>query len=109
MVRDDMIERQHGHTSAYIAFGRFQPPTIGHGILLRNLLTSAIKTNGDAYVFVTSTLDGNKNPLNVSTKVSWLKTMFSHTKGQLRIINTTTCPQATKSTPPFIHCETGQL
>ena len=79
MVRDDMIERQHGHTSAYIAFGRFQPPTIGHGILLRNLLTSAIKTNGDAYVFVTSTLDGNKNPLNVSTKVSWFENhVFTH-------------------------------
>jgi hypothetical protein len=57
-----------------IAFGRFNPPTAGHQKLLD---IAASVSNGEDYIIVPSrTQDGKKNPLDVDTKISFMRLMF---------------------------------
>jgi hypothetical protein len=83
----DKIEPRNHQTHAYFTFGRFQPPTLGHRVLAETLNA---KRDGDPYIFVSSSQDPRKNPLDVHTKVSWMKYMFRDLKN-VRIINTTVC------------------
>lgn len=99
----------------YFTFGRFQPPTKGHGVLVKALEDKA--GEADVYAFVSSSRndvgklmsskkfrgkmaqfesdptyeyefnDKNENPLDVGTKVSFLRKMFP--TSPVRFINTT--------------------
>ena len=52
-----------------ITYGRFNPPTIGHGVLL-DKLASIASTNKFTYqVHVSQSLDPKKNPLQYVEKV----------------------------------------
>jgi hypothetical protein len=59
--------------------GRFQPPTIGHRMLIKAVQDAAGK-DGEAYVFVSSTKgtgkEANRNPLSSAEKLPLLKHMF---------------------------------
>ena len=55
-------------------FGRFNPPTIGHQKLIEAVAKEAGK---DDYVIVpTRSFDKKKNPLDIDTKIEWMKKMF---------------------------------
>lgn len=59
-----------------ITYGRFNPPTIGHGVLL-DKLASIASTNKFTYqVHVSQSLDPKKNPLQYVEKVKILRKMF---------------------------------
>jgi nicotinic acid mononucleotide adenylyltransferase len=72
---------------AYFTFGRFQPPTLGHRLLAEGIAAAAARDGADAYIFASSSQDKKKNPLNVATKVGWMKRVFSGVP--IRIIDTT--------------------
>jgi len=57
-----------------VAFGRFNPPTVGH----EKLLKSAQKASegGDLKIYPSRTQDPKKNPLDPDMKVSYMKKMF---------------------------------
>jgi predicted peroxiredoxin len=94
-------------SSALFAFGRFQPPTTGHQILIESVAAAAASTGADAYIFVTSSSNNleakavkammksgefksmkeNENPLSVDAKVFYLKKMYPAT--EVTFINTT--------------------
>jgi hypothetical protein len=98
----------------YFTFGRFQPPTTGHGLLIQTLGERAAGIGADAYVFVSSrcndlskyvkskkykdiqktstfeSCDANENPLTVYQKIHYLEKMFSSV-ASVRFINTTEC------------------
>ena len=57
-----------------IAFGRFNPPTIGHEKLLNTVSTSS--DDGDYIIVPSRTQDKKKNPLDPDTKVSVMRQMF---------------------------------
>ncbi len=57
-----------------IAFGRFNPPTIGHEKLLNTVADSS--DEGDYIVVPSRSQDAKKNPLDTDTKVSTMKAMF---------------------------------
>lgn len=60
--------------SIVIAFGRFNPPTIGHEKLIEKVASIA---KGDAYrIYASQSHDGKKNPLEHSKKVKYLRKMF---------------------------------
>jgi hypothetical protein len=76
---------------AYFTFGRFQPPTIGHGLLIDSVANKAAEGGGDAFIFVSSTInklkkpppklgvestEGFKNPLDVYYKINVLRKMY---------------------------------
>jgi hypothetical protein len=105
----DSIEPRATH--AIFTFGRFQPPTIGHKVLIDSLEQAAQDMGGDAYVFASSrcndmpkylksrkykamvetnvfeSCDANENPLSVYQKITWLQKMYPDSP--VRFINTT--------------------
>ena len=53
----------------YFAFGRMNPPTVGHGKLLDAL---AAKSGKNPYkVFLSQSQDKNKNPLSYTDKIDF--------------------------------------
>lgn len=53
--------------------GRFQPPTIGHELLIRKVM----EMGGDPFVFVSSvTTPKDQNPLTATQKIAALESMF---------------------------------
>jgi FAD synthase len=84
---DDILEKHK--KKAYFTFGRFQPPTLGHRLMIEGLARAAAAEGADAYVFVSSTQDKKKNPLSVEEKTAWMRKMYADIP--VRIINTSKC------------------
>ena len=61
------------------AFGRFQPPTTGHELLVNAVKKIAIAQKADHVIFASRTHDKKSNPLPVDRKVYYLKRMFPKT------------------------------
>ena len=82
---------------AYFMFGRFNPVTVGHGSIFRQLAEDARQDGADAYVFVSSTQNSNKNPLSIEQKMEYINKLY----GDLGIhfINTTSCHLGNKVGP----------
>ena len=99
----DTIEQKENHQNVLFTFGRFQPPTIGHKVLIDFIASESAKLDGtDGYIFVSSTQNKqlrpknvfestkqNENPLSVDLKVLYLKKMYPETS--VKFINTTEC------------------
>ena len=80
-IAPPQVEKTRGTLT--IAFGRFNPPTTGHGKLLDTVASSS---DEDDYMIITSrTQDKKKNPLDTDTKVSVMKKMFP--KHSEKIVN----------------------
>jgi hypothetical protein len=68
-----------------IAFGRFNPPTIGHQQLMDVASQSAEADGGDYLIYPSRSQDKKKNPLDPDTKISYMRRMFpGHSE---RIVN----------------------
>jgi nicotinic acid mononucleotide adenylyltransferase len=59
--------------SITLTFGRFNPPTVGHEKLIKQVASSA---NGDFRIYPSRSQDPQKNPLDPNTKAEWMKKMF---------------------------------
>ena len=57
-----------------VAFGRFNPPTVGHEKLLKAAQKAA--QGGDLKIYPSRTQDPKKNPLDPDMKISYMKKMF---------------------------------
>jgi hypothetical protein len=55
------------------AFGRFNPPTIGHEVLMNKAKAVGGK---DYYIYVSKSQDKKKNPLSYIDKIKYLKKIF---------------------------------
>tara|TARA_Y100001936_G_C16090385_1_gene685601 strand:- start:3686 stop:4282 length:597 start_codon:yes stop_codon:yes gene_type:complete len=64
--------------TAVFAFGRMNPPTIGHAKLIAKVLAVAKKERGLPMVFPSKTEDKKKNPLSFKTKVKVLRDVFGN-------------------------------
>jgi nicotinic acid mononucleotide adenylyltransferase len=60
------------------AFGRFQPPTTGHELLV-NAVKKLAGSTADHVIYASKTEDKKSNPLHVARKVYFLKRMFPKT------------------------------
>lgn len=83
--RDDDIER--GFTEdlndnnfetkyAVVAFGRFNPPTLGHEKLVKTIIMYANKYNGDALLYLSHKQNNNNDPLSYNQKLKYCKEAF---------------------------------
>lgn len=61
------------------AFGRFQPPTNGHELLVNAVKKIASAQKADHVIYASRTHDKKSNPLPVDRKVYYLKRMFPNT------------------------------
>ena len=65
-----------------LAFGRFNPPTIGHEKLLRKVA----QTPGDfKHVYLSKSQDSTKNPLTPTQKIKYMRDMFPQHRTMFRI------------------------
>ena len=65
-----------------LAFGRFNPPTIGHEKLLRKVA----QTPGDfKHVYLSKSQDSQKNPLTPTQKIKYMRDMFPQHRSMFRI------------------------
>ena len=62
--------------SVVFAFGRFNPPTTGHELLIKVVQKLAKSNNADHVIYASRTQDKKKNPLSVDRKIHYLKLMF---------------------------------
>ena len=62
--------------SIVFAFGRFNPPTIGHELLFKVVQKLAKSHSADHVIYASRTQDKKKNPLSVDRKIHYLKLMF---------------------------------
>ena len=58
------------------SFGRFNPPTTGHEVLLKKVVAVAKKENADAMVYSSQSNDPKKNPLPYKEKTKFMQAMF---------------------------------
>ena len=57
-------------------FGRFQPPTSGHQLLIEKVQQVAKKLGAEHRIYPSPSYDVKKNPLSHSDKVKYMKKMF---------------------------------
>lgn len=70
---------------AVFTFGRFNPPTTGHEKLIKKVSSEASKLSADYFIFASKSQNAKKNPLDYSTKISYMKSMFqSHSKNIIK-------------------------
>lgn len=61
------------------AFGRFNPPTVGHGLLVQFVKKLAKQNRADHVIYASRSQDAKKNPLTVDRKIHYLNMMFPST------------------------------
>jgi phosphopantetheine adenylyltransferase len=61
------------------AFGRFNPPTMGHELLVKAVKKLADQRNADHVIYASRSQDAKKNPLSIEKKIKYLKLMFKRT------------------------------
>ena len=66
--------------TAIFTFGRFNPPTVGHEKLVVAVANVARREGGDYFVYPSHSQDSKKNPLDQTTKIKYMKKMFSKHK-----------------------------
>ena len=77
---EDDVKSGGGETLT-TAFGRFNPPTIGHEKLLQAAKKAAV--GGDLKIYPSRTQDNKKNPLDPDMKVSYMRKMFPDFEEQI--------------------------
>lgn len=61
------------------AFGRFNPPTTGHQLLVQFVKKLAKQNRADHVIYASRSQDAKKNPLTVDRKIHYLNLMFPGT------------------------------
>ena len=64
------------NTKAIFVFGRKNPPTAGHELVINHANEIAEKERRELFIFVSKTEDNNKNPLHIDEKLNLLDFVF---------------------------------
>lgn len=62
--------------TAVISFGRMNPVTSGHEVLVNKVVSTALDMNGTPLIFLSHSSDAKKNPLSYDDKIAFAKTAF---------------------------------
>ena len=74
-------QQQGGGDTLTLAFGRFNPPTVGHEKLLQ--AAKKASAGGDLKIYPSRTVDDKKNPIDPDMKVSYMRKMFPDYEEQI--------------------------
>jgi len=73
----ELLKKNTGRSKPVVfAFGRLNPPTIGHQKLIERVITIAKRVKGLPVLYVSASQDKRKNPLTVKQKVKYLKKVY---------------------------------
>ena len=76
MYLRELFLNEDDRSTAVFAFGRFNPPTIGHQKLIETLLATAKKANGKAYLFLSHKQNNKTDPLTFKEKQDYIKMFY---------------------------------
>ena len=76
MLLRELLLREDDRATAVFAFGRFNPPTIGHKKLLDAVQSTAQKMNGKAYLFLSQKQNNTTDPLTQAEKSEYIKEFY---------------------------------
>ena len=72
------LSEERSNKKAVLTFGRFNPPTSGHELLISKVVGEAKKRRADNFVFASHSQDKRKNPLDSKTKNKYMKAFFKN-------------------------------
>ena len=72
----ELFLKEDDRATAVFAFGRFNPPTIGHQKLIETVLQTAGKANGKAYLFLSHKQNNKTDPLDFKSKQSYIQQFY---------------------------------
>ena len=76
MYLRELFLKEDDRATAVFAFGRFNPPTIGHQKLLDKVISMAEQVNGKGYVFLSQKQNNKTDPLSFKEKQDYLKMFY---------------------------------
>ena len=76
MYLRELFLREDDRATAVFAFGRFNPPTIGHQKLIETVLSTAEQANGKAYLFLSHKQNNKTDPLDFKSKQSYIQQFY---------------------------------
>jgi predicted nucleotidyltransferase/phosphopantetheine adenylyltransferase len=82
MIKEEHIEEAKEKSIAF-AFGRFNPPTVGHEKLIQKV--ASVPAN-DYRIYISRSQDPKKNPLSPNDKLKVMKDMFPRYSNKIEII-----------------------
>ena len=76
MLLKELFLREDDRATAVFAFGRFNPPTIGHQKLLNKVIAMTKQVNGKGYIFLSHKQNNKTDPLTFREKQDYLKMFY---------------------------------
>ncbi len=78
-VSDEEVKQKSTMPRAVFCFGRMNPPTLGHGLVINK----TIKEGGDkAFIFLSNSV-GTDDPIDPSTKAKFVEQIYPQAKGHI--------------------------
>lgn len=81
----EFLKEQDLKEHVVFSFGRFQPPTIGHQLLVQKVISETKRKSADGVIFLSSTTDNKNNPLSPERKLFWFKKIFKQNFVDVRL------------------------
>ena len=72
----ELFLNEDDRSTAVFAFGRFNPPTIGHQKLLDKVISMTKQVNGKGYVFLSQKQNNKTDPLTFKEKQDYIKMFY---------------------------------
>ena len=76
MLLKELFLSEDDRATAVFAFGRFNPPTIGHQKLIEKVQAMASQVNGKAFIFLSHKQNNKTDPLTFKEKQDYLKMFY---------------------------------
>ena len=73
----ELFLKEDDRSTAVFAFGRFNPPTIGHQKLIEKVQSMANQVNGKGFIFLTHTQNNKKDPLSFQEKQAYIRSQIT--------------------------------
>ena len=72
----ELFLKEDDRATAVFAFGRFNPPTIGHQKLIEKVQSMANQVNGKGFIFLSHKQNNKTDPLSFQEKLSYIRSQI---------------------------------
>ena len=90
----ELFLKEDDRATAVFAFGRFNPPTIGHQKLIEKVQSMTKQVNGKGYIFLSHTQNPKKDPLSFQEKQAYITSQVNDPDLQIGSADVKTIIQA---------------
>ena len=90
----ELYLKEDDRSTAVFAFGRFNPPTIGHQKLIEKVQSIAGQVDGKGFIFLTHTQNNKKDPLSFQEKQAYITSQINDPNLQIGSADVRTLIQA---------------